>query len=232
MKTKIRICALLLATAVACATSGGAQSGGGGGASAGGTAAKKPGGKSSRFQQADFKPPAPNQIEDEAQRNYMSEAQIHLDRGTAAQAAGNLDQARQEYAATADGYAALLDKFPGELYRMPLRMRTAELYLFGQQPQKAAEQAQKVLTDPEANAQSKALAAKLAAEAWLATANQKVRAGQLDPIRLANADHANLVRTARASQRQLAAARRLKATGDLERLPEPVRQAAPDEPVE
>jgi len=44
--------------------------------------------------------------------------------------------------------------------------------------------------------------------------------------RLANADHANLVRTARAAQRQLDAARRLKATGELERLPEPLRQAA------
>jgi DNA-binding protein WhiA len=44
--------------------------------------------------------------------------------------------------------------------------------------------------------------------------------------RLANADHANLVRTARAARRQLEAARRLQATGDLERLQEPVRQAA------
>jgi DNA-binding protein WhiA len=44
--------------------------------------------------------------------------------------------------------------------------------------------------------------------------------------RLANADHANLVRTARSAQRQLDAARRLKATGELERLPEPLRQAA------
>lgn len=44
--------------------------------------------------------------------------------------------------------------------------------------------------------------------------------------RLANADHANLVRTARAAQRQLEAARRLRASGELERLPEPLRQAA------
>jgi cell division protein WhiA len=44
--------------------------------------------------------------------------------------------------------------------------------------------------------------------------------------RLANADHANLVRTARAARRQLEAARRLQATGDLDRLPELVRQAA------
>lgn len=44
--------------------------------------------------------------------------------------------------------------------------------------------------------------------------------------RLANADHANLVRTARAAQRQLEAARRLRETGALKQLSEPLRQAA------
>ena len=44
--------------------------------------------------------------------------------------------------------------------------------------------------------------------------------------RLANADHANLVRTAHAAQRQLEAARRLRASGGLESLPEPLRDAA------
>ena len=44
--------------------------------------------------------------------------------------------------------------------------------------------------------------------------------------RLANADHANLVRTARAAQRQLEAARRLRASGALEALSEPLREAA------
>ena len=44
--------------------------------------------------------------------------------------------------------------------------------------------------------------------------------------RLANADHANLVRTAHAAQRQLEAARRLRASGELESLPEPLREAA------
>ena len=39
--------------------------------------------------------------------------------------------------------------------------------------------------------------------------------------RLANADHANLVRTAHAAQRQLDAARGLRASGALESLPEP-----------
>ncbi len=44
--------------------------------------------------------------------------------------------------------------------------------------------------------------------------------------RLANADHANLVRTARAAQTQLEAARRLRASGALEALSEPLREAA------
>lgn len=44
--------------------------------------------------------------------------------------------------------------------------------------------------------------------------------------RLANADHANLVRTARAAQEQLAAARLLQASGVLEGLPDRLREAA------
>ncbi len=44
--------------------------------------------------------------------------------------------------------------------------------------------------------------------------------------RLANADHANLVRTARAAQHQLDAARRLRSSGTLEKLPDPLRDAA------
>ena len=44
--------------------------------------------------------------------------------------------------------------------------------------------------------------------------------------RLANADHANLVRTAHAAQRQLDAARGLRASGALESLSSPLQDAA------
>jgi DNA-binding protein WhiA len=44
--------------------------------------------------------------------------------------------------------------------------------------------------------------------------------------RLANADHANLVRTSRAAQQQLAALRRLQAAGELERLPHRLHEVA------
>ncbi len=44
--------------------------------------------------------------------------------------------------------------------------------------------------------------------------------------RRANADHANLVRTSRAAERQLEAVRRLRAGGGVERLAAPLREAA------
>ena len=44
--------------------------------------------------------------------------------------------------------------------------------------------------------------------------------------RLANADHANLVRTSRSARRQLAAVERLRAGDELEALPDPLREAA------
>jgi cell division protein WhiA len=44
--------------------------------------------------------------------------------------------------------------------------------------------------------------------------------------RLANADHANLVRTSRSARRQLGAVERLRARDDLVSLPDPLREAA------
>ena len=44
--------------------------------------------------------------------------------------------------------------------------------------------------------------------------------------RLANADHANLVRASQAAHRQLEAVRALDREGALARLPEPLREAA------
>jgi hypothetical protein len=72
-----------------------------------------------------------------------------------------------------------------------------------------------------------ALALMGASEVVLALEERSVLAatrGQAN--RLANADHANLVRTSRAAQEQLQAAERLRADGRLERLAEPLREAA------
>lgn len=70
------------------------------------------------------------------------------------------------------------------------------------------------------------LAAAGAAEAVLALEERAVLAGARGRAnRLANADHANVVRTSAAAERQLAAAARLRAEGALERLPAPLREA-------
>ena len=53
-----------------------------------------------------------------------------------------------------------------------------------------------------------------------------VSATRAQANRLANADHANLVRTSRAAQAQLEAARRLQAAGALEALPPRLQEAA------
>lgn len=61
----------------------------------------------------------------------------------------------------------------------------------------------------------------LALEEWMVLASARAEAN-----RLANADHANLVRTSRAAQRQLEALRELQRTGALQRLPERLHEVA------
>jgi len=66
-----------------------------------------------------------------------------------------------------------------------------------------------------------------AADAVLALEERAVLAVTREQAnRLANADHANLVRTSRAARLQLAAVERLRGDGTLERLPTPLREAA------
>ncbi len=66
-----------------------------------------------------------------------------------------------------------------------------------------------------------AVDALLALEEWTVLASARAEAN-----RLANADHANLVRTSRAAQRQLEALRELQRTGALQRLPERLHEVA------
>lgn len=169
MTSKIRISVVLLALTAACATGGGGK------------------GPSERFYQATYKLPAQSQLDD-AERGKIKDAGTHYDRGLVAQQSGNIDQARAEWATAAQGYAEFVDQFQSSEWRLPIRFRAAELYMQAQQFERAAEQAQKVVTDPQADASSKAVGSRLAAGAWLNVANQKVKANQLEPIRLANAD--------------------------------------------
>jgi DNA-binding protein WhiA len=71
------------------------------------------------------------------------------------------------------------------------------------------------------------LAAAGASDAVLAFEERSVLAATRSAAnRLANADHANLVRTSRAAQAQLAALRELQAAGRLKQLPDRLREIA------
>lgn len=167
---KTRFGVLLLALAAACATAGGGKGGG-----------------SERYYQADSKLPADSQVDD-AERGKLRDARTYYDRGRQAADSGNMDQARAEWSTAADMYAQFAEQFPSFEWRMPIRFRAVELYLQSGQFEKAAQQADRIVADPQAKDRSKAIGARLSAMAWLNAANAKVKAGQLEGIKLANAD--------------------------------------------
>jgi TolA-binding protein len=165
---------LLAALAAACATPGGRGGGGGG--------------PSDRYHQADYKLPTESQLDSDAERGKFRDAKLRYERGRVAQESGNLDQARAEYLSAADNFVAFVQQFPSSEWRMPLLATATQLYLEALQFEKAAETAMRVVSDPNAKPISKVIGARLAAAASLQAANQKVKANQLEPIRLANAD--------------------------------------------
>jgi outer membrane protein assembly factor BamD (BamD/ComL family) len=174
MTSMIRNVAVLCFVALAaCATGGG-----------GGTARSV----NDRFRQADHRLPEPSNFRDDDERSRIQMAYTPLQRGDLAATAGNMDQARAEWRAAADAFAAFTERFKSSEWRIPLRYKAAELYMRGQQPEKAAQQAEQILVDPMAKDASKAMAAHLAAMAWQNAAVAQSKAGQLEPIKLPTAD--------------------------------------------
>jgi TolA-binding protein len=168
------IAALLVAAApallAACATAGPARS------------------VEERFFQADQKMPDASAMSDDAERSYYIEGRNAEQRGLAAQHAGNQDQMRAELGDAAQRFVEMLNKFAANDYQIPIRYHAAELFLFAYKFEPAGEEADKVTVDPHANAKSKAMGSHLAAEAWLNAANQAVKAGKLDPVKIVYQD--------------------------------------------
>ncbi|BDG02540.1 tetratricopeptide repeat protein [Anaeromyxobacter oryzae] len=169
-RPNIRIAATVL-LAAACAT-------GGGGVKS----------VNERFKQADEKLPAESAFTEDAERAYYKEARTYEARGEQAMTSGNADQARAELLEAAKRYADFKDRFGASEYQIPIAYHAAELYLFAQQFQKSAEAADRAAADQYANAKTKAMGSHLAAQAWLNAANQDVKAGSLEPIRIAYQD--------------------------------------------
>jgi hypothetical protein len=129
--------------------------------------------------------PTPDALPDDAAREALAAARAHEVKGDAA--GGAHDAARAEWAAAAAGYADLAARPDLAAGRVAFRQRAADLWLRAQSWDKAAEAAGAVANDAAAADPSRAVAARLAATAWLGAANAAVKAGQLGQLDLSAA---------------------------------------------
>jgi len=145
------------------------------------TAVKSAGdGPRDKIRQAEHGLPAATEFADGPERAAYAAAHAHEAKGDAT----NGEQARVEWAQAAQLYAALVEKPGAAEWRVPLRHRAAELFLRAQRWERAAEVAQALVGDADANDASKAIAARFAATASLGAARAQVKAGQLEKLDL------------------------------------------------
>jgi TolA-binding protein len=159
---------LLLALAIGCALPGAAAAAG------------------PRYKQADQKfPPTPNEFDDDIERGFLQNIVTHHQAGAMAATSGAMDQARAEWGTEAQAMAEFADKFPSSDWSISFRFNAAKYFFYARKDDRAAEQADKLLLDKRANDTSRAMAAKLAFAAMNTVAMGSVKAGTLEPLRLA-----------------------------------------------
>jgi TolA-binding protein len=140
---------------------------------------------STRFKQADQKlPPVERDFPDDFERGFVQNINTHHLAGAMAANSGAMDQARAEWGTEAQAMADFADKFPSSDWSVSFRFNSGKYFSYAGQPVRAAEQADKLLLDPNANEVSRAMGAKLAHAAITQVAQAKVQAGQLEPVRL------------------------------------------------
>ncbi len=143
------------------------------------------GGGTTRFKQADQKfPPPSSEFTEDFERGFAQNVNTHHQAANMAASSGNMDQARAEWATEAQALADFADKFTGSDWHVSFRYNAAKYFLYARQEAKAVEQAEKLLISPEANDISRAMGSKLAYAATNGLANDKVKAGQLEALRL------------------------------------------------
>ena len=151
-------------------------------------------GVSTRFKQADQKfPPSSGEFSDDVERGFVQNIITHHQAASQAANSGAMDQARAEWGTEAQGLADFADKFPSSDWSVSFRYNSGKYFFYANQYPKAAEQAEKVLLNSNANDVSKAMAAKLAHAAITGVAQAKAQAGQLEPVRLPTWDQRKTV---------------------------------------
>ena len=114
----------------------------------------------------------------------IKEAFAHLERSQNARRAGNEDQARGEAKAAAEGLSSFAATYPKNAFDLVLLRMAAQAALDAREPDLAAAAAERLGEDPRATDLSRAIAARLAANAWQQVAIQEMRSGKIPPLQL------------------------------------------------
>ncbi len=162
---KVKGLALVALLAGACATAGG----GGGGL---------------KVFQADHRMPDYKDVGDDTERAELKDTQTHTGRAADARTSGNMDQARQESKLAADALLKLAERYPSSEWRIVYRRAAAENYLQAADAEGAARAADLFRTDKDATPATQAFGARLAAGSLQQLAFQKVKAGELEPVKI------------------------------------------------
>jgi len=137
---------------------------------------------------ADYKMPAPESIDSEAERSKLRDAMQHARLGDAARDSGNTDQARAEWKATGALFQNIAERHASSEYRLVYRQTAARYLLQAQDWEGAAAAAEGLRADKATDPASRATAAGLRAAALQNLAFAEVKAGRAEPIRLLTAD--------------------------------------------
>lgn len=137
--------------------------------------------------QADQPLPAAREIEGDAERALVRDAQAHAGRARVARGSGQLDDARAEWKEAAGGFLHVAQRFPSSRWRILYRRAAAELSREAGDYEAAVAAAELLRQDPGASPASRAIGTRLAAVSLQALAFQRIKAGSLAPLDLVGA---------------------------------------------
>jgi TolA-binding protein len=140
-----------------------------------------------RYKQADYRPPQPPEIDSDAERAEYQDAITHIAKARDMQNAGDAEGARNEFKTGGGMLASIANKYASSEWRIVYRRLAAEYLLQGGDYAAAAQAAEGIRQDPEANPASLALGSRIAAGSWQSLANAEARAGRIEPLRLLSA---------------------------------------------
>jgi tetratricopeptide (TPR) repeat protein len=141
-----------------------------------------------KIHQADHNPPQMRDLFDDTERALLKDAMTHSERADAARTSGNMDQAKAEWKAAADGWSHYAEKYQeSSEWRLVARRVAAENYLRAEAAEEAAKMADAIRNDPLANEASKAYGARLSAGANQMLAAQEMKAGKIEQLKIRTA---------------------------------------------